>query len=64
MGFFAINVGLGHNIIYKGRDLGGFYQMFALKTFVTPKLFLNVGYKLLRFENPGNLMLGIGYRFN
>ena len=38
--------------------------MFALKTFVTPKLFLNVGYKLLRFENPGNLMLGIGYRFN
>lgn len=64
MGFFSINVGLGHNVIYKGRDLDGLYQTFVLKTFVTPKIFLNVGYKLLRFKDPGNLMLGVGYRFN
>ncbi len=64
MGFFAINVGLGHNVVYKGRDLDGFYQMFTLKTFITPKISLNVGYKLLRFTDPGNLMLGVGYRFN
>lgn len=64
MGFFTINSGLGHNVVYKGSDLDGFYQMFVLKTFVTPKLFLNVGYKLLRFKDPGNLMLGVGYRFN
>ncbi|MCM1503677.1 MAG: acyloxyacyl hydrolase [Muribaculum sp.] len=63
MGFFAINVGLGHNVVYKGRDLDGFYQTFTLKTFVTPRIFLNVGYKLLRFKDPGNLMLGVGYRF-
>jgi len=64
MGFFTINAGLGHNVVYKGSDLDGLYQMFVLKTFVTPKVFLNVGYKLLRFRDPGNLMLGVGYRFN
>lgn len=64
MGFFTVNAGLGHNVVYKGNDLDGFYQMFVLKTFVTPKVFLNVGYKLLRLKDPGNLMLGVGYRFN
>ena len=35
-----------------------------LKTFITKNLYLSTGYRLERFRNPGNLMLGAGWRFN
>lgn len=60
---FSINFGIGHNLIYKGEDMKGFYQILALKTFVTPRLFLHTGYQLSKFSDPNNLMLGLGYRF-
>lgn len=63
MSLFAINIGLGHSVIAPGGpDLRGWYNTFALKTFVTDRIFLLTGYKLYRFNQPGNLMLGAGFR--
>lgn len=64
MSLFAINIGLGHSVLTPGGpDLRGWYNTFSLKTFVTDRVFLLTGYKLMRFKYPGNLMLGLGYRF-
>ncbi len=62
MPIFSVNVGVGRNIICRGNDTDGFYQVFILKTSVTRRLFLHVGYQLYNFKDPNNLMLGIGYR--
>ena len=43
MPIFSINVGIGRNMIYSGDDTEGFYQILALKTYVTRHLFLHVG---------------------
>ena len=48
MPIFSINLGVGQ----------------ALKTSITRRLFLHVGYQLRNFKDPNNLMLGLGYRFN
>lgn len=64
MPIFSINLGVGHNVFYQGEDLKGFYQIAALKTSITRRLFLHVGYQLRNFKDPNNLMLGLGYRFN
>ena len=64
MPIFSINLGVGHSVYCKGSDQKGFYQILALKTYVSHNLFLHVGYKLERFHDPSNLMLGIGYRFH
>lgn len=50
-------------MIYKGDDLKGWYQIVALKTNVSRHLFLHIGYKMCKFHDPNNLMLGIGWRF-
>lgn len=63
MPVFSVNVGVGQNLYYKGEDTKGFYQVLALKTFVTRHCFLHVGYQLSNFKDPNNLMLGLGYRF-
>lgn len=62
MPIFSINAGIGYNVIQKGKDTRGFYQVLALKTFVTKRLFLHIGYQLHDFKDPNNLMLGLGYR--
>lgn len=65
MPIFSVNIGIGHSLYAPGGDdLRGWYQMFTLKTFVTKNLYLSTGYRLVRFRNPGNLMLGLGWRFN
>lgn len=64
MPIFSINAGLGRNLICSGDDTQGFYQILALKTYVTRHLFLHVGYQLSKFKDPNNLMLGLGYRFH
>lgn len=63
MPIFSINIGGGRNILCKGPDTDSFYQIFALKTNITPQIFIHTGYQLYRFKDPNNLMLGIGYRF-
>lgn len=64
MPIFSINAGFGRNLIGSGEDAKGFYQILALKTYVTRHLFLHVGYQLKEFKDPNNLMLGVGYRFH
>lgn len=64
MPIFSINIGFGHNILYKGNDTKNFYQILALKASLTRNIFLHVGYQLSNFKSPNNLMLGLGHRFN
>ena len=64
MPFFAINLGVGHNLYYNKGSLKGFYQILALKLSITRDLFLHIGYQLHKFHEPNNLMLGVGYRFH
>ena len=65
MPIFAVNIGIGHSVYAPGGpDMRGWYQTFTLKTFLTDWLYISTGYRLKRFHNPGNLMLGMGYRFS
>ncbi len=61
MPIFAINAGLGYDII---NPVGNkrFYQSLTLKTFFGRHVYLNVGYRLANFNDPSNLMLGLGLR--
>lgn len=61
MPIFTINAGLGYDIVCPNGNKR-FYQSLALKTFLTKKLYLNVGYRLGGFKEPQNLMLGFGVR--
>lgn len=61
MPIFSVNVGLGYDFINPKGDRA-FYQSLTLKTFITKKLYLNTGYRLGRFKDPQNLMLGVGIR--
>lgn len=64
MPIFAVNIGVGHSAYAPGgNDMRGWYQMFTLKTFVHRHIYVSTGYRLLRFKNPGNLMLGMGVSF-
>ena len=58
---FAINAGLGYDLVSPFGNKR-FYQSLTLKTFVTSRLFLNVGYRLGNFSSPQNLILGVGVR--
>lgn len=62
MPIFSINIGFGRNVIYKGKELKGFYQTLALKSDIYKDLFIHIGYKLHDFHDPNNLMLGLGWR--
>lgn len=64
MPIFSVNIGIGHNVVYKGSDNGGFYQIVALKAYMCKNVYLHIGYRLIDFHDPSNLMLGIGYRFH
>ncbi|WP_298074534.1 acyloxyacyl hydrolase [uncultured Bacteroides sp.] len=63
MPIFSVNFGVGSNFIRKGEETHGLYQILVLKTFLTPRLFLHIGYQLRDFSDPNNLMLGMGFRF-
>lgn len=63
MPIFSINIGIGRNIICKGKDTDIFYQTLTLKTYLWKNGYLNIGYQLNAFHEPNNLMLGLGYSF-
>lgn len=63
MPVFSVNLGVGHNIIYKGEELGGIYNFAVLKAFLTKSLFAHVGLKMCYTEASNNLMIGLGWRF-
>lgn len=62
MPVFTIGVGLGHDLLCPDRFIRGFYQILALKAFVTEHFYLHAGYSLTDFSAPRNLMLGVGVR--
>lgn len=63
MPYFAVNVGIGHNVLNASGEFGGMYEVLALKMNVTRRALLHIGYTLRDFHTPRNLMLGIGWRF-
>lgn len=62
MPIFSINAGIGYNITGPTETRGS-YQLANLRAYVTPGLFINIGYQLLNFHRQNNLMLGLGYTF-
>lgn len=62
MPVFSINLGLGYNFQYKGDDLKGLYGIFALKTKVSERFFIHIGYRLSSVLYCHNLMFGLGLR--
>lgn len=62
MPIFTVDIGIGHNMVCRGADLSGFYQIVALKASVTHRIFIHIGYRLRNFRDPNNLMLGVGCR--
>lgn len=61
MPIFAVNAGLGYDIV-NPQGNKRFYQSLTLKTFIARNVYLNVGYRLGNFNDPQNLMLGVGVR--
>ena len=59
MPIFAVNVGIGYNLVAPWENRGS-YQNITLKTYVCPFLYLNVGYQLRNFYQQSSLMLGLG----
>ena len=62
MPVFSVNVGGGWNFLRSGEDMHPFYAIFNLKTFVSQRLFLLVGYRLSTLQYTHNLMFGLGVR--
>ncbi len=59
MPIFSLNVGLGYGLAGPA-ETRKFYQVVALKTYIYRSVYLNVGYRLVEFHSPSNLMLGVG----
>ena len=64
MPYFSVGLGLGVNVLHRGGDMKGFYQMLTLKIAATRSSYVHIGYSLRNFHQPNFLMLGIGYRSN
>lgn len=64
MPYFSVGLGLGVNVLHRGGDMKGFYQMLTLKIAATRSSYVHIGYSLRNFHQPNFLMLGVGYRFN
>ena len=62
MSIFSINIGSGINFIKSGEDMKRFYTLFNLKTFVSDRLFLLIGYRFSSLQYTHNLMFGLGWR--
>lgn len=69
MPIFAVNIGIGYNshlgnhTRYENPDLNGLYGVFALKAFLSDRLFINLSYRLSSVLYSHNLMFGLGWRF-
>lgn len=60
---FAIGAGFGLNMLDTGYDSSLVYTTFSLKTFLTKRLFLYLGYRFNSTQYTHNLMYGLGLRF-
>lgn len=62
MPFFSINIGLGYNILRNGTDVKRFYTTYNLKSFISDRIFICMGYRLSAVQYTHNLMFGLGVR--
>ena len=59
MPIFSLNIGIGYGLVGPS-ETRKLYQTVTLKTYLAGPLYLNVGYRLVEFHSPSNLMLGVG----
>ncbi len=59
MPIFSLNFGIGYGLLGPA-ETRNLYQTVNLKAYVGGPLFLNVGYRMVEFHSPSNLMLGVG----
>lgn len=59
---FTVGVGIGFNILRTGYDYSPIYTTFSLKTHLSERLFLYIGYRFNSTQYTHNLMYGIGIR--
>lgn len=60
--YFAINLGVGYNILKSGKDMKGLYTLYNLKVRISDLMYFNIGYRLSSLNYTHNLMFGIGFR--
>ena len=63
MPYFSINFGAGTYLLGNRNDFNGVYEVLALKVHVSRRAMVHIGYSLVDFKTPNNLMLGLGWRF-
>ena len=63
MPYFSINFGVGTYLMGNRNDFKGVYEVLVLKVHVSRRAMLHIGYSLVDFKTPNNLMLGLGWRF-
>lgn len=63
MGYMAVGVGSGLNIVTHGYDMRRYYTSFTLKGFMTERAFVFIGYRLSSLQYTHNIMYGVGVRF-
>lgn len=59
MPIFSINAGVGYGLAGPA-ETRKFYQVLNLKSYINRHVYLNIGYRLVEFHSPSNLMLGVG----
>lgn len=62
MPIFSVNAGVGYGFLGPA-ETQKFYQTINLKTYISGPFYLNVGYRMVEFQSPDNLMLGAGLTF-
>ena len=60
MPYFSINFGAGTYLLGNRNDFKGVYEVLALKIHVSRRAMVHIGYSLVDFKTPNNLMLGLG----
>lgn len=59
MPIFSLNAGIGYGFIGPA-ETRKLYQTVNLKAYVAGPLYINIGYRMVEFQSPSNLMLGVG----
>lgn len=62
MPYFSINFGVGTYVLGNRNNFRGVYEVLALKVHISQRAMLHIGYSLVDFKTPNNLMLGLGWR--
>lgn len=63
MPYFSINFGVGTYLLGNRNNFRGVYEVLALKIHASRRAMVHIGYSLVDFKTPNNLMIGLGWRF-